>query len=183
MNTQTALKEVSAPCVHQVGPASPDLRKVVLRVKREHPEWSVDRLENAHKAYLDYFFGKNGRGRPSKDVDEIWHAHVLHTKDYARDCHNFLGFFLHHVPDEPTGTCTDCASFCGADVKAAKATPCTSCLGDVDACMELIEHYPLFLAMKKEKGDCQGDEIIKADCQGGGDGCTACGSGCQGGGT
>jgi len=35
---------------------------------------------------------------PSADVDEIWHMHILDTQAYLRDCHEALGFFLHHVP-------------------------------------------------------------------------------------
>jgi hypothetical protein len=35
---------------------------------------------------------------PSVDFDEIWHTHILHTKDFAADCQNFVGYFLHHSP-------------------------------------------------------------------------------------
>lgn len=37
---------------------------------------------------------------PSPDVDEIWHAHILHTREYARDCEDVFGpgGFLHHSP-------------------------------------------------------------------------------------
>lgn len=42
-----------------------------------------------------------GRGlRPSRIVDEGWHALILHTGVYARLC-QALGRFVHHVPERP----------------------------------------------------------------------------------
>jgi len=37
---------------------------------------------------------------PSPDVDEIWHAHILHTRDYFRDCEEVFGagLYFHHSP-------------------------------------------------------------------------------------
>jgi hypothetical protein len=34
----------------------------------------------------------------SKQVDEIWHAHILFTRDYAEFCQIAFGRFLHHQP-------------------------------------------------------------------------------------
>jgi hypothetical protein len=31
-------------------------------------------------------------------IDEYWHIFVLHTKDYADFCENYLGTFVHHFP-------------------------------------------------------------------------------------
>lgn len=36
---------------------------------------------------------------PTKMVDELWHAHILDTSAYARDCTKTFGYFLHHYPD------------------------------------------------------------------------------------
>ncbi|SHI69310.1 glycine-rich domain-containing protein [Streptomyces sp. 3214.6] len=42
-----------------------------------------------------------GRGlRPSRIVDEGWHALILHTKVYEQLCTR-LGRFVHHVPERP----------------------------------------------------------------------------------
>lgn len=39
--------------------------------------------------------------RPSSsDVDDIWHAHILHTRKYAEDCGSYFGYFLHHTPTQ-----------------------------------------------------------------------------------
>lgn len=36
---------------------------------------------------------------PSKDVDQVWHMHILDTRKYADDCARlFGGRFLHHNP-------------------------------------------------------------------------------------
>lgn len=33
---------------------------------------------------------------PSKLVDQVWHAHILDTRNYERDMRTVLGRFLHH---------------------------------------------------------------------------------------
>lgn len=35
---------------------------------------------------------------PTGPVDEFWHAHILDTWAYARDCEAVFGYFLHHYP-------------------------------------------------------------------------------------
>ncbi len=35
---------------------------------------------------------------PNKLVDKVWHAHILDTMAYAKDCEKVFGFFLHHFP-------------------------------------------------------------------------------------
>ncbi|MFJ3878768.1 glycine-rich domain-containing protein [Streptomyces sp. NPDC090077] len=41
-----------------------------------------------------------GNMRPSRTVDEGWHALILHTTAYARLCAR-LGRFVHHLPELP----------------------------------------------------------------------------------
>src|SRR5215813_80179 len=31
-------------------------------------------------------------------IDDMWHAFVLFTRDYAAFCEHYFGLFLHHVP-------------------------------------------------------------------------------------
>ncbi|RCG19801.1 hypothetical protein DTL70_24140 [Streptomyces diacarni] len=38
--------------------------------------------------------------RPSRTVDEGWHALILHTRGYEGLCGR-LGRFIHHVPEPP----------------------------------------------------------------------------------
>ena len=35
---------------------------------------------------------------PSPVVDEVWHTHILFTKEYTRDCNDYFGRYLHHAP-------------------------------------------------------------------------------------
>lgn len=35
---------------------------------------------------------------PTGPVDEFWHAHILDTQAYARDCQTLFGGMLHHYP-------------------------------------------------------------------------------------
>ena len=35
---------------------------------------------------------------PSKQVDDIWHAHILDTKAYREDCQALFGRFMDHFP-------------------------------------------------------------------------------------
>lgn len=39
-----------------------------------------------------------GSSVPTQDIDLFWHQHILDTRSYARDCAEFLGYFLHHYP-------------------------------------------------------------------------------------
>ena len=35
---------------------------------------------------------------PSSFVDDFWHLHILDTQKYMEDCHQYLGYMLHHFP-------------------------------------------------------------------------------------
>ena len=35
---------------------------------------------------------------PSYEIDEAWHAHILHTREYTKFCHELFGYYLHHDP-------------------------------------------------------------------------------------
>ncbi len=43
----------------------------------------------------------------SKDVDEFWHAHILHTMKYTEDCERVFGKYLHHNPRDGERTPAD----------------------------------------------------------------------------
>lgn len=51
--------------------------KRFLALKREYPEKDIV---------------------PNQLVDAFWHAHILDTAKYAKDCEAIFGFFLHHFP-------------------------------------------------------------------------------------
>lgn len=35
---------------------------------------------------------------PTKEIDEVWHFHILDTLKYGKDCEDIFGKFLHHFP-------------------------------------------------------------------------------------
>lgn len=42
--------------------------------------------------------GYRGLGMLSPEVDEVWHALILFTREYADLCERAFGTFIHHVP-------------------------------------------------------------------------------------
>jgi hypothetical protein len=40
----------------------------------------------------------------SRDLDDLWHEHILDTAKYARDCKAIFGRFIHHNPHLPEGS-------------------------------------------------------------------------------
>ncbi|MBD1803886.1 glycine-rich domain-containing protein-like [Microcoleus sp. FACHB-SPT15] len=35
---------------------------------------------------------------PTREIDKVWHCHILDTQKYAQDCHLLFGRFIHHFP-------------------------------------------------------------------------------------
>ncbi len=68
----------------------------------EGPGWDAEfctKIEREYRRFLAmsrYF--TSDLIVPSKIVDEFWHAHILDTRKYAKDCEEFFGAFLHHFP-------------------------------------------------------------------------------------
>lgn len=110
-----------------------DLLKVMQRVKKE-TKWPQNRLDRAEHDYLLFLQrAKQTRGKvePTKDVDKVWHAHILYTRQYATDCLNYFGYFLHHQPHEATMTCS--GSGCmnnGVTNARSECSPDSDCHGD-----------------------------------------------------
>ena len=83
-----------------------DLEAIRLRVMdAEFGEgWSREHAENIELAYRNYLtmLVKHPDDAEdivvSKDVDEFWHAHILHTMKYTEDCERVFGTYLHHNP-------------------------------------------------------------------------------------
>lgn len=79
-----------------------DLSEPCERVAREHPDWSAGRLTRAETGYRQFLFLRmtypGTRLVPHVDVDEVWHAHILHTRSYMALCDALLGGYFHHTP-------------------------------------------------------------------------------------
>ncbi|MBZ9750175.1 hypothetical protein K7W42_04790 [Deinococcus sp. HMF7604] len=68
------------------------------RLQREHG-WTAPFLSGAEREYRRFvYLATQGQGvTPSQSVDEVWHAHILFTRDYAA-FQAVLPAPLHHEP-------------------------------------------------------------------------------------
>lgn len=62
-----------------------DLSKVTARVAKENPSWSDEKLLHITAEYKRWLVlcslpAKGALGMCSSEVDEVWHAHILHTQ-------------------------------------------------------------------------------------------------------
>lgn len=66
------------------------------------PGWSSARCQEVQDEYLRFLTLKRDFPAdlvlPSEPIDLFWHCHILHTAQYARDCQQVFGSFLHHEP-------------------------------------------------------------------------------------
>src|SRR6267142_1550726 len=84
-----------------------DLEPIKLRVM--DPElgegWTREYAQSIERAYRKYLtmlvkYPEDVEDIVvSKDVDEFWHTHILHTMKYTEDCERVFGTYLHHNPD------------------------------------------------------------------------------------
>jgi hypothetical protein len=73
------------------------------RVMKEQG-WSSEKTDAAILEYRRFWLlHKKNPGMaivPSLDVDEVWHAHILYTKQYMRESQDYFGHYFHHNPTE-----------------------------------------------------------------------------------
>ncbi|MES2801881.1 MAG: glycine-rich domain-containing protein-like [Bdellovibrionota bacterium] len=88
-----------------------DLKRIVskissndIQITHSEKRWSRKKANEAVKQYKRYLWlikkyqKKHKFIPPSYEIDYIWHAHILDTKAYARDCKKAFGKILHHDP-------------------------------------------------------------------------------------
>ena len=67
--------------------------------------WPADLAKTACQLYKDFLWLNycypNKQLVPTKDIDEVWHQHILHTKEYIYDCQQIFGRYFHHRPANP----------------------------------------------------------------------------------
>src|SRR5216683_7741354 len=84
-----------------------DLEPIKLRVMDTElgEGWTREYAETVERAYRNYLTMLVRHPEDaedivvSKDVDEFWHTHILHTMKYTEDCERVFGTYLHHNPD------------------------------------------------------------------------------------
>jgi hypothetical protein len=78
-----------------------DLDYLVHRMVNKH-KWDLLASQESVRKYknfliLHYLYPQTSLV-PTSEIDEIWHNHILHTKNYTRDCNQIFGCYIHHNP-------------------------------------------------------------------------------------
>ncbi len=73
------------------------VKNLLTRDDKLDPAEADARIEEYRK-YMAINATFNTSHPVSKEVDDVWHAHVLDTVDYARFSERVFGRFLHHLP-------------------------------------------------------------------------------------
>lgn len=83
-----------------------DLDPIVNRLVNTY-KWSRAEAKEAIDQYRNYLFLRKKYSEqdlpPSQDIDEVWHAHILHSKEYTDFCKLVFGDYLHHNPGQEEG--------------------------------------------------------------------------------
>lgn len=77
---------------------------VLHSFRRAHPSLTDAQVEQVAAGLRQWFrlharAGSGSLAMPSRVVDDLWHAFMLHTREYADFCTATLGRFLHHTPE------------------------------------------------------------------------------------
>jgi hypothetical protein len=77
-----------------------DLDAVRDRVAAQHvmPAAVVDDAVLEYRKFMSLVFELRRPAMFSPEVDEVWHAHILFTRDYTQLCQGVFGGYLHHDP-------------------------------------------------------------------------------------
>lgn len=60
----------------------------------------LDEVVTEYRKFLGLvLLGNGGLAMTSEKVDEVWHNHILFTRDYADFCDDVFGGYLHHMPN------------------------------------------------------------------------------------
>ncbi len=69
------------------------------------PRWTLADAKHCVQLYKNFLFLiRKNEGEflvPTRNIDEVWHNHILYTKNYLHDCMNIFGHYLHHDPEMP----------------------------------------------------------------------------------
>lgn len=79
-----------------------NLSRVVGRVMKSNPDWDENHFKTVQAEYFRFLqlcktFPEMKISAPP-DIDELWHAHMLDSQNYFKDCDVYFGYYLHHDP-------------------------------------------------------------------------------------
>lgn len=74
------------------------LKQKLGQEKGWSPEYQEE-VEDLYRRFLALNIAYTDRKIcPTGPIDEFWHAHILDTRAYERDCDYLFGSYLHHFP-------------------------------------------------------------------------------------
>lgn len=75
-----------------------DLHEAARRSESETREWVAEKLDESVERYRKFFaLARSGeRIAPTRDIDMVWHLHMLAPVAYHHDCMSYLGRILDH---------------------------------------------------------------------------------------
>jgi len=86
-----------------------NLSYIIESMCAEHyplPRWVQADAERCAALYKNFLYLQKKHHPlslvPTREIDEFWHNHILHTKQYMHDCEHIFGYYLHHVPASPS---------------------------------------------------------------------------------
>ncbi|MEM6751645.1 MAG: glycine-rich domain-containing protein-like [Cyanobacteria bacterium P01_C01_bin.38] len=80
-----------------------DLQPIAYTLIHSNEEkWNLQQTKQAISRYrmflmLVYLY-PNSQLVPNREIDRVWHYHILDTMKYAEDCEMLFGRFIHHFP-------------------------------------------------------------------------------------
>lgn len=84
--------------------AALDLQDVEGRIRKDEvldEATLVDAVDEYRKFLFLVSIGNRGMAMCSREVDEVWHNHILFTEEYRDFCQSTYGGFMHHKPATP----------------------------------------------------------------------------------
>jgi hypothetical protein len=73
-----------------------------LMLSKTGPKWTKAKTVKAIARYLRFLYLVNHypllQLAPSREIDEVWHQHILDTSKYVADCQMLFGRLVHHFP-------------------------------------------------------------------------------------
>ena len=77
---------------------SVDLHEAARRSESETSEWTHEKLNESIERYRKFFALARscGRAAPTREIDMVWHLHMLAPVAYHHDCMSYLGRILDH---------------------------------------------------------------------------------------
>lgn len=85
-----------------------DLSYIVQKMTHEAyflPRWTEKDALHGIQLYKNFLIlSRKYRNQifvPTKEIDEIWHNHILTTQQYHRDSEAIFGQYYHHDPSDP----------------------------------------------------------------------------------